>query len=477
MVKDEETRLLANNYNKHNSTDENHKQLQEEEDLLMIQNRKFDLTELCHIFLGPRGQKIYSAYVCLDIYSYLWVYASVFANAMSTAFQTTTDEDEQDLYPWFIGLFAIIVIPMSVLELSEQTFFQVFLSGCRILMVCFLIGTPIVAAAFTTANDDSTTIIPHFNNQIHPSGINNETTTTTWFNLSNLHQMIPIAVYSVIFHQAIPGLAHTTQHKSKIGIIFSYTFFFLGFTYALIGWIDAWYFGNGIYESCNLNWKGYHGGTGRFVLQEGDEERAASGYWVDVAAWAQFISFFVVVFPALDVLSAFPINAFILGNSMRDMMIMMTRNNKNDTRTTNQEANNCNHTDNNGNNNYNNDDDNTTLHSGDNEQPQLVVVPNKQMTIFYRAMAAIPPIIGAFFVRDLGIVTDYSGLTGLAIAFCFPPLLYIASDYKMKQHPSFCTRRTVYERFGSSSVVHAKIMLLFGLILIVYCFCLLTFGS
>jgi hypothetical protein len=86
-------------------------------------------------------------------------------------------------------------------------------------------------------------------------------------------------------------------------------------------------------------------------------------------------------------------------------------------------------------------------------------------------VAAIPPIVGALFVRNLGTITDYSGLSGLAIAFCFPPVLYIASEKLSKEMG--VPHLTHYERCGSSTNF-AKGMFLFGVTSIVYCFLLLV---
>jgi len=92
----------------------------------------------------------------------------------------------------------------------------------------------------------------------------------------------------------------------------------------------------------------------------------------------------------------------------------------------------------------------------------------------YRAIAAIPPIVGALFVRNLGTITDYSGLSGLAIAFCFPPLLFLSS--RQQAGSMGIPTRTQYDHWGSSESF-AKGMLAFGMISIIYCFLLLVLNS
>ena len=49
------------------------------------------------------------------------------------------------------------------------------------------------------------------------------------------------------------------------------------------------------------------------------------------------------------------------------------------------------------------------------------------------SISPVPPIIGACFVRDLGRITDYTGITGFALAFIFPGLLQRASKERMSR--------------------------------------------
>ena len=172
-------------------------------------------------------------------------------------------------------------------------------------------------------------------------------------------------------------------------------------------------------QSANLNWIHYHGGTGTL---DTDGET-----WVGVSLWARSIKLFVVAFPAIDVISAFPIYAYTLGNTLLGI-----------------------------------------FHADNIEEAQY----NRKIATFYRAVAAVPPIAAALFIRELGIITDYSGLIGLAIAFCFPPLLYIASEKRLKAIGA-PTHRTRYERMLSSNKA-AMSMFWFGVISVVYCFLLLT---
>jgi amino acid permease len=379
---------------------------------LLIKDRKYELTELCQIFLGDAGLHAYGIAVALDIYGFLWAYTSVFGTAMANVFPLWPDVD---CYPFYVLLFALFVVPMSFMELSEQATVQIFLSGCRIVMILLMVVTPLVATAFGSGGlKEENPPIPHFSDQTEPVG-------APLIELSNIHEMIPVIVFAVLFHQAIPGLADEMTQKSEVGTIFGYTIFLCAVAYSLIGFVVGWYFGDSTYESSNLNWEAYHAGTGQLVQSDDGEF-----VWLHVAWWARMISFFVVCFPAIDVLSAFPLYALVLGNSLLGMAYADTI----------QEA-----------------------------------QHNRRFKTFFRALAAIPPIVGALFVRNLGIITDYSGLTGLCIAFSFPPLLYIYSEKKLKA--LHIPLRTRYERIGSS-IGSAKAMFVFGVLTIVYCSILLA---
>ena len=216
------------------------------------------------------------------------------------------NNDDADYAAW-LGIFACIVIPLSMLHLSEQAFVQVILSGCRILMILLMVGTPLAADLFGSDGDVDahTGPVPHFGEQTEPIG-------APWIELRGIHKMFPAIVFSLIFHQAVPGLADEIKDKPKVGLIFGYTFVLCGIAYGLLGIVGAWYFGEEIYQSANLNWHNYHGGTGTFV----DGIKINQMAWIDVSFWAQCIRIFVVMFPAINVVSAFPIYAYVQGNTL-----------------------------------------------------------------------------------------------------------------------------------------------------------------
>jgi hypothetical protein len=152
-----------------------------------------------------------------------------------------------------------------------------------------------------------------------------------------------------------------------------------------------------------LNWRGFGSG--------GED---SDGSW-----WAQCISFYIILFPALDVVSAFPLNAITLGNNMFGAYF------------------------------------GSEVHE---------VEDNRCARVCFRLLASVPPIVGGIFIRELGVITDYTGTTGFVIGFSIPALLFIYSNKtaEIKQYPTE-TYYTSYASLGSLP----EIVFWFGIVMVV----------
>ncbi len=60
-------------------------------------------------------------------------------------------------------------------------------------------------------------------------------------------------------------------------------------------------------SQCNLNWQDYYG-----CAEVGPDNKPVG----HAPGWAYFIRIIILIFPALDVMSAFPLNAVTLGNNL-----------------------------------------------------------------------------------------------------------------------------------------------------------------
>mmetsp|Transcript_34396 Transcript_34396/g.67675 ORF Transcript_34396/g.67675 Transcript_34396/m.67675 type:complete len:631 (-) Transcript_34396:360-2252(-) len=363
-----------------------------------VGSRKFEVTELCLMFMGKKSLASYMTVTGLYLYGALWAYTSVFANALVSALPP----DWGCGYGEFVAVFALIVVPLSLMDLKEQVAVQVSLSVCRLIMVAAMVGT--IYRAILTEGEEHFDPSPSSERSNPPA---------RW---GGLYVLLPVAAYAVIFHHSIPGLSQPVADRSKLSSIFGSVFVITSLSYCLIGIVVGYYFGSSCETSANINWSGYHGGTGVLVPVEGGGFQR-----VDVAWWARIISGYVVCFPALDVISAFPLNAITLGNNLLG------------------------------------------AYYGEKIHKAEKCWKNRTRFRFY---ACIPPIMGALFVRDLGTITDYTGVTGFAIAFSFPALLFIYSRRMMEEHfPQLVTTR--YSN-AFSSEGWALLIFFFGVGLIVF---------
>jgi amino acid permease len=169
----------------------------------------------------------------------LWVYTTVFGHAMASSVHITGDVGTD--YLIWVGVFAVVVVPLTCMELREQVGVQVVLSLARFAMVLFMVGTTAGAMAGKEG-------VEQFGHQSGARG-------APLVDLSGFYKMVPIATYANIYHHSIPGLSMPVADKSRLGFVFGATFAFGMFAYSLIGGTVAWYFGDGVDEAgANINW-------------------------------------------------------------------------------------------------------------------------------------------------------------------------------------------------------------------------------
>jgi amino acid permease len=332
--------------------------------------RRIEITELCELFLGSNGRRVFTLLICIYMYGTLWAYCSVFAKSFAVQFALAdeTQPEEGSTYLIYLFVFGCIVVPLSLMELSEQIFIQVSLSIFRIVLLSLMIIT--TAVSFSACDQEFGELS---SNTCRPVSDGGEPISILSIHPSNLYLFLPMAAYAYIFHHSVPALSAPIEDKRSLSRMFAVALLVSFVAYSLLGAVVSAYFGAATQSSSNLDWKDYRG-----VLN-------ADG---SVPWYASFVSNFVVLFPAIDVASAYPLNAFTLGNNLM-----------------------------------------SAYYGADmkhHEQSRL-------KTSIFRLIAALPPFLGAAMVNDLHHITAYTGLTGFAIAFVVPALLAYYSTKKMAE--------------------------------------------
>ncbi|RYG53177.1 hypothetical protein EON66_08905 [archaeon] len=274
-----------------------------------------------------------------------------------------------------------------------------------------------------------------------------------WFRASGLGDLIPVCIYAFIFHHSVPILAQPLRNKYTIRRVFAVAFGITCVSYVSIGFFVAYFFGSDINAQCNLNWRSYVGCMhppavyGNATLPGAPCSSAAS--WgptcVSVSgrpASASIISFIVLIFPALDVLSAFPLNAITLGNNLMSACLgeaaVQPPAADADTESeraalllgaTDADA----------------DSSSSSSASGSPGKAGKASLSSARsmcathrvqrmlrtrrghrlITVCFRLVAAVPAVVGAAFVSNLDNILQFTGLIGIAIAFLIPAVLRV----------------------------------------------------
>ncbi|RHY25846.1 hypothetical protein DYB32_008948 [Aphanomyces invadans] len=173
------------------------------------------------------------------------------------------------------------------------------------------------------------------------------------------------------------------KDQPKAPSIFGYALLTTTCFYLALSLSCCYYFGPKISSSVNLNWASFSWGI------DGD-----------IPIWAKFLSLLVVLFPALDTLSVFPLIAITLGDNLAASL-----------------------------------------------KGRVVWLNHKRLVC--RLIASIPPLIVAVLVTDLSVTLQFSGIFGLYVAFITPALLQLFSQ---REDP----RPNVYSgRFSSEGYIFA----------------------
>ena len=379
-----------------------------DEQYLVSSSRTFEVTDLFGTFLGSRARTIYVSILSGYMYGALWAYSTVFAASFSANVpvfflnngNTCNIEEEgtQCLGPFFVwlGVFALLSIPLSCLELKEQVYVQVTMFIARLLVVLLMTGTALGGYACDGI------VFADMSKDHKPD--------TPLFTFAGLSTVMPVSIYAFIFHHSVPILSQPVKDKTSLPKVFRYAFIIVGTAYASLGLILAIWFGSHVDGQCNLNWRQYVG----CVAPHSDGSPVTLN---DRTTGAMVVSFIILIFPALDVLSAYPLNAITLGNNLLSAVH------------SNIEIGTMNHT--------TDEEHDHPSSSSSNKSWANWFMSFRTMSvqarrrIMFRLIAAVPPVIAGalstFYGINLTQILSFTGLIGVAIAFGIPSFLRLWS--------------------------------------------------
>lgn len=246
-------------------------------------DRRFEMTELCHRYLGSGLFGFFVFNHTLFLFFSLWVYAATFANTMETLLPMN---DISYAYKGYIAIFAVLVVPASLVEFTDIIWFELLVTALLMIVIVTMICT--VLAAYGTGGD--------------PFGTDDTFggySSLLKFDLSQLQVLLPIVAYAYPPISAIPTLEYDLEDKSDLSNLFAVLVGIVVFSFLALSVILSCYFGEAGDYLTSLNWEYYTASV------------------TDTSTWyGSVISVFVVSVQAVNMLSSYPLFANALGNNL-----------------------------------------------------------------------------------------------------------------------------------------------------------------
>lgn len=332
-----------------------------------ISTRKFEIVEMVDMFIGRRAKQAYAIIVSTYLMGVTWGYVVVFGAAFTShvplpfvldgrTCDVYQDSGCEPLYRCWALVFMVVFCIASCFDLKEQEWLQVIMTILRITLITVMTATVLVAIISGT---------PMFQvDQNGAAGISMKDIAK----FAGFPAFLPIAMYSQQLLTGVPVLTQATRNKKNVLFgVFGSTFTFTLLSYTVASVIISYYLGVHTDPSCNVNWAHFTGGHS--MAQR--------------PTWASLVSYLVVLFPAIDVLSISPINSIILASNVMSAWY------------------------------------------GE-RTPKME--KNRKLVILFRLGFSVPPAIGGVFFYQLNNVLDATGVISMIIGLIIPPVLWLLSE-------------------------------------------------
>ena len=457
--------------------------------------RRIEATDLLRRFLGPAWNHGYVVVLTLWATGTLWGFSAVVGTTMAALWPAPlqipwagdatpgpcnidADANCAPTYRGWVLMFALVVIPLTCLRMREQKWLQMLLAAGRVAVLACMTIVVVVAA---TSCDVSPFV--QVGADWHPY--------TTLAKPSGLTVLLPIAVTTTLFHESISTVAVAVAEPSKLRATFRYAFIVVTSSYVLMSSALGWYFGSNLQTQSTLEFRGYVGCAAATEFHAaGKSVIPAQLMQLDRPWWAWAIVYYVLIFPAIDVVSAFPLNAIALANNVLvavqgeagatpdDMLLVEEGSEEDETAGSTsslprdaarvrvevvglaQDKSGAGRLGSTAQPNWHqvaaaggiqstgsDDEQHMLLHR---HGPEVRVVPwymqwwhavqriarhhaLDRYTYAARAAAALPPLIGACVVHDLGRIVEITGTFGVIVAFTVPFVLLLAGSVKVRR--------------------------------------------
>ncbi len=329
-----------------------------------------EVIEIVSELLSPSWVLVYQFSLLLLTTTGLLAYTQVFV----AAFTLQMWPNAPILYPTMI--FAAMVVPLSCLDLSEQITTQVVMSAFRFISIALMLLGMIVKAIPTDSEHYKNSTSEVSSNLVH---------------FDNAGLMFSTSLFAQLFQHSVPGLIRPLEERKRryVPEIFQFSIMTTGGIYVLLGSLAMVSLGSSIEQSINLNFAGYLWGL------DDNRERFLLRFF------AKSVSLLIVLFPAFDTVSVFPLIANTLGNNLQAFVKSFVPTSK----------------------------DLRRRREGEDDDKWW------NRTILWRLVASIPPILLSVVLRDLTTTMQLAGACGVVVALLVPGMLQVKANERARLLP------------------------------------------
>ena len=248
--------------------------------------RKFEIAELCQMFVGKWFKYVYLFVLTFDQFLGNWSFASVAATAWASKIpytfggMTMCNDDAFHhqilpsggcLYTYYFSLFlfGVIVVTLSMLDLKEQAVMQVLFGLARLITIAGILVYPLakLTNAAASSGDACEELYPHsaftnltLGNQSLTEPLHNASQHFSYqdialkFDPKGWVVSTPVYIFSFLLHQAISSLTHPVKQKKYIHWMVMAVIATCALSYIMLGVVVPLWFKASVQETVTLNW-------------------------------------------------------------------------------------------------------------------------------------------------------------------------------------------------------------------------------
>ena len=220
--------------------------------------RKFEVDELCEVFLSPSIAVVFGWSVVLWCLISMWYYVRLAASSWAAhipfdfeRFQQCSDDDFRmmmhptgscwNTYTLCVVIFGLLVVPISLMELSQQKFVQVSMGTIRfvgVLLMFFYCLIALVSDDFLPENEEKSDL------------------KSMWlkFDVIGGLAVIPVASHALPYQLLIPSFVQPVPDKEKLHFLLAASVSTCFVVYAVVGVTVALHFQSQLVETSSLSW-------------------------------------------------------------------------------------------------------------------------------------------------------------------------------------------------------------------------------